>query len=49
VGKVFQGIHDHARLVQTCATSLAILDVSSEWSNPKAHFLVEEQVDLVWK
>jgi hypothetical protein len=47
--QVFEGVHHDAGLFQTRPARLALMDVGFEGSYPKAHFLVEEQVDFVGK
>jgi hypothetical protein len=49
MGEILQRLHDESRLVEPGSTVGTIGDVGLQGSNPEAHLVIEEEVDLVWK
>jgi len=47
--EVFQGLHDETGLVDLCAALRAIANVGLEGTYPKAHLVIEEEVNFVGK
>jgi hypothetical protein len=49
VRNVFQGVYDEPSFVDLRLTMGTIANMGLEGCNPKAHLVIEEEIDLVWK
>jgi hypothetical protein len=47
--EVFQHAHHEAGFLDLCTAFRALADVGPQGIHPKAHLVIEEEVDLVWK
>jgi len=47
--KILERVNDEASLLHLGSTVGAGLNMSSQGGNPKAHLVIEEEIDLVWK
>jgi hypothetical protein len=49
MGEIFQRVHDELRFVELGSTVRTIANMGLQGSNPEAHLVIEEEIDLVWK
>ena len=49
MGEIFQRVHDESCLVELGSAVGTIANVGLQGSNPEAHLVIEEEIDLVWK